>query len=637
MSAVPTSAPAVTRIIEGITAMCLGSADNVIWIEETDAAAFSDGEHLYLPTPLGIDEDEYGLLLALALREVARIWHSTPERFDGLDADVLTYCVVMEEVRLQMVLARTFRGAPAIFGNAAAIVCAEGIASLSQEQADEEQTKALLVWAAAHAATLNAPSLHEGLERFGAIVRPRVGDARVEQATLLAATAGTADSTQAAIDLGMRTWASLHPQKPSGEGRAATPSAGNGEAAELSTGADGGGADATPATAIANAGEVPGAAQPKDGGDSGNRPSEADGRPEASAAEEPEPVSQDDTSPKPAMRGPFDPVSDSLARLKGHPHAADYRAQAAALRSRARGDHSDPREVSEAGQAMLAALLDEPDADRGLLATTAGLDVQGEPAQGDLTSLLRAGEGSPQRADQAAGRLLLDAIPARLVTVLLRELQDVRRKPFQHSVTGPRLVAAKLWRLSRLGDTRLFRKRTLSPGIDAAVSLILDRSASMKRNGFEQAVEVVQAFMLALRRIDGVKTSLDLFPGTGVPIEQVVAFGQNHTKAMERMRDVEPQGGTPTGSALARRLRQLLDVVAETKLILVITDGQPDQEEVTLLEAVLAQAAMFQVQVIGVGIGLDVGRRFPASISVRAVDELPGALAALFKEKLLRS
>jgi hypothetical protein len=73
MSSVPTSPRAVMRIIEGIAAMCLGAAGNVIWVDETDAAAFSDGERLYLPRPLGFHEEEYALLLALALREVARI------------------------------------------------------------------------------------------------------------------------------------------------------------------------------------------------------------------------------------------------------------------------------------------------------------------------------------------------------------------------------------------------------------------------------------------------------------------------------------------------------------------------------------------------------------------------------------
>jgi hypothetical protein len=76
-----------------------------------------------------------------------------------------------------------------------------------------------------------------------------------------------------------------------------------------------------------------------------------------------------------------------------------------------------------------------------------------------------------------------------------------------------------------------------------------------------------------------------------------------------------------------RLLRQLLDVLAETKMMVVITDGQPDEEEIDLLAGVPEQANLFQVQVVGVGIGVDIARRFPVSISVRATTELPEALA----------
>lgn len=357
-------------------------------------------------------------------------------------------------------------------------------------------------------------------------------------------------------------------------------------------------------------------------------------QPREAGPEDPSPGLGADREHKRPVHATCDPLNDGLARLKGHARAVSYRALADALRERGESQRPAVVPVSEAGQAMLAALLNEPEAARGLIGTTIGFQIGEAPEEEGLTSLIGVGGGLPQHPDQA-GRTLLDAIPSRLVTVLLRELQDVRRKPFQHSVTGPRLAAAKLWRLSRLGDTRLFRKRTPSTGIDAAVSLLLDRSASMQRNGFEQAVEVTQAFLLALQRIDGVRTSLDVFPGTDTPIEQILAFGQTHHKARARLRELEPQGGTPTGSAIARRLRQMLDVVAQTKLMVVVTDGQPDRDEVDLLAAVLAQAAMFQVQVVGIGIGVDLQRRFPASVSVRSVSELPEAMAELFRERLL--
>ena len=655
MSTLPTSPRAVMRIIEGITALCLGSAENLVWVDETDAAGFSDGEYLYLPRPLGFHEEEYGLLLALALREVARIWHSKAEAFHDLEPGVLAYSTLVEEVRLKMCLAQTFRGVPAIFGTAVAIVCQQRVVSLTEDPSDAEPAKALLVWVSAHAAVIDVPALAEGLDRLSQLVRQHVDEERVLKAKQLAQGAGPADSTEVAIALGAYIWSLLHPLQPPEEApKASSPETGSARADPPPGGE--GNPEAGPEkgdqpdSATDSTGEPAAEGTPKGmGGASdkpapGTRPMEDTGKaaggpphatnPGEAGPDEPSPGSAADPQHDRHAHATNDPLSDGLARLKGHAHAVIYRPQAAALRERGESQRPIAVSVSEAGQAMLAALLNEPEAARGLLGTTIGFEIADGPSEEGLTSLIGAGGGLPQHPDQA-GRTLLDAIPARLVTVLLRELQDVRRKPFQRSVTGPRLAAVKLWRLSRLGDTRLFRKRTPSTGIDAAVSLLLDRSASMQRNGFDQAVEVTQAFLLALQRIDGVRTSLDVFPGTGTPIEQVLAFGQSHHKARERLGELEPQGGTPTGSAIARRLRQMLDVVAQTKLMVVVTDGQPDRDEVGLLAAVLAQAVMFQVQVVGIGIDVDLQRRFPASVSVRSVSELPDAMAKLFRERLL--
>jgi hypothetical protein len=42
------------------------------------------------------------------------------------------------------------------------------------------------------------------------------------------------------------------------------------------------------------------------------------------------------------------------------------------------------------------------------------------------------------------------------------------------------------------------------------------------------------------------------------------------------------------------------------------------------------------VEVIGIGIGVEIGHLFPASVSVRSVIDLPDALAALFRDELAR-
>ena len=53
---------------------------------------------------------------------------------------------------------------------------------------------------------------------------------------------------------------------------------------------------------------------------------------EPNDADEPQSMSAGDERQQQVQRGPFDPLSDRLARLSGHPHAVNYSAQAAALK-----------------------------------------------------------------------------------------------------------------------------------------------------------------------------------------------------------------------------------------------------------------------------------------------------------------
>jgi cobaltochelatase CobT len=181
------------------------------------------------------------------------------------------------------------------------------------------------------------------------------------------------------------------------------------------------------------------------------------------------------------------------------------------------------------------------------------------------------------------------------VTVLLRELQDVKRRPFIRAASGPKVSVTQVWRLKRLGDVRVFKKRVAASGIDAAVAILLDRSGSMRDNGFETAVEVVHAFILALQRISGVKTSLDVFPGAVAESEQVLEFKQNLNAVTKHLRSIEPDGGTPTGTAMATRLARLIETRAEKKIMVVVTDGMPEFGQLPIVGAVMARAAMEDV------------------------------------------
>lgn len=735
----------IARAIEGVTALCLGSADKLVWVDHADAAAFTDGERMYLPRPTGQHAQEYELLLALALREVAKLSSTDTTALTG-NSNVLPYSTVIEEVRLKASLADDYRGAPKIFNTAVTIAGQIFSESASAGKLTPEQIKTLAVWAASHRALLGTPEAQANQTLFEEMARSAPGAEGLDEAIQLAMGGPATRSSAEADALGQQIWAALNtkeepppedqagqdagkdesqpqaedntdgadpvPDEQAADNRSEEGTSQEGRPSEDLSAAEGGqqqdDSDATAGPEEQQ--EADGADQDgqegKDGGggDSGaDSPKAEDGSPGDAAGSEPTsespaevPGGQEGSSesmdqqgdatgaaePAPAdgaggpdntaeaasdgtptsgsggsagsgisyssaaagdpagesiapQGGRWDPLSDALAKLKGHAQATDYSARASELREEAAG--VEP--LSEAAVAAVRELMESPDTDlEQLLIAAAAPGEQAEasepaepaePAE-PLASMLCGGDGLAE-AENNAGRALLDAIPARLVTVLLRELQDVKRRPFIRAASGPKVAVAQVWRLKRLGDVRVFKKRVAASGIDAAVSILLDRSGSMRDNGFETAVEVVHAFILALQRISGVKTSLDVFPGAFAESEQVLEFKQNLNAVTKHLRGIEPDGGTPTGTAMATRLARLVDARAEKKVMVVVTDGMPEFGQLPIVRAVMARAALEGVDVIGIGIGIEVQHLFPMSINVSDVGKLPDALTELFQ------
>ncbi|MDO9100078.1 MAG: VWA domain-containing protein [Caldisericota bacterium] len=668
----------IARAIEGVTALCLGSADRLVWVDQADAAAFTDGQRMYLPRPTGQHAEEYELLLALALREVAKLSSTDAEAMTG-DCKVLPYSTVIEEVRLKAELSAEYRGAPKIFNNAVAIASRIFAASANEGEISPDNLKALAVWAASHRALLGTAEANASQNIFEDLARTVPGSDGLARAIQLAHGGPATRSSAEAAQLGQQIWTVLNEQEdpsPEDAGDDADSQSqdengnqdeGNkGESSELSQpacGASGGssGEDASSHGDPLESADEQGSAddgQTQDASDESTHESNASGdsgsprdelqddasvaKPKSSAAAESgggadeagnhlsnEPATRGDSQSAGGASGFSDPLSDALARLKGHARSKDYSAQAAEILDEA----SEGESVSDAALAAMREVMDSENPDIEQLVAAAALPADGgaqEERGEDLTACLCAGDSLAIAAD-GGNRSLLDAVPARLVTVLLRELQDLKRRPFIRAAAGAKVAVSQVWKLKRLGDVRVFKKRVAASGIDAAVSILLDRSESMEQNGFEAAVEVVHAFILALQRISGVRTSLDVFPGTHASSEQVLAFKQNLNAVSSRLRSIVPSGGTPTGTALATRLTLLLATRAEKKAIVVVTDGQPHPAELPLARAVIAQAVAEGVDVIGIGIGIEVGHLFPMSINVSNVGELPDALAELFQ------
>lgn len=261
------------------------------------------------------------------------------------------------------------------------------------------------------------------------------------------------------------------------------------------------------------------------------------------------------------------------------------------------------------------------------------IDREGEPSAEAITMLCELGGGEFVQCQAPEANSLLSGVSGHLVGVLLRAFQDRRRRPFLRAHSGRDLAISHAWKFKHLGDARVFRRKTLACGVDAAVSILLDTSSSMAKRMI-QAVSVTYALALAFQRIPGVKTSIDVFPGPGVAFEEILKFKQNINSARRRLEMVAAGGGTPTGSAMRARLQQLLATRAEKKVMIVVTDGQPNLNEQSLTMEMVSEAQANDVSVIGIGIDAKIGSFFPHHVDVNSVDELASALEALFKSEL---
>lgn len=265
---------------------------------------------------------------------------------------------------------------------------------------------------------------------------------------------------------------------------------------------------------------------------------------------------------------------------------------------------------------------------QALVSSDAGDDqAQGAVIAGASMSLACGeGQGEAQLLD-----LRLQGVQAKLVSVLQREFQDRKRRPTKAANAGGRIIAQRHWRLARLGDTRVFAKKRIANGIEAAATLLVDSSYSMKER-LQPALEVTLAFSLALQRL-GVRTKVVRFPASDtVLLETLQQFGESPRRCTERCRGISADGGTPIGAATAVETELLLQQNRLKNFLAIVTDDDPGDPDTYL--AALAQARELDVQVVGVGIGCDISQWIPESVSITNVDQLPDALSALFRSNV---
>lgn len=220
-----------------------------------------------------------------------------------------------------------------------------------------------------------------------------------------------------------------------------------------------------------------------------------------------------------------------------------------------------------------------------------------------------------------------NALRQRLAGLL--QAQELRR--IAPSRNG-KLHTGKLHKLA-IGNPRVFSKEDSVKGRRTAVHILLDTSGSMANDRIRLARQACFAVAKALSSIKGINPAVTAFPD--VRTGGVYPLLKHGNRLTDRSL-VEADGGTPLAPALWWVSQTLYPMPEQRKIILVITDGVPDNRQAAL-EAI-NRIGKLGMEVYGIGIQLEMVRDlFPGRARViRSLADLASAMFGLLQDTLIR-
>ncbi|EGV32650.1 von Willebrand factor type A [Thiorhodococcus drewsii AZ1] len=204
---------------------------------------------------------------------------------------------------------------------------------------------------------------------------------------------------------------------------------------------------------------------------------------------------------------------------------------------------------------------------------------------------------------------------------------------------GRTLVPTRLHRAG-VGDARLFARRRPRIAPNTAFHVLVDLSGSMNnqtcsgQRAFRVALESALAVALALERIPGVSVAVSAFPGLGGEDARITRLVQHGQSIRQRAGAFQqgPRGGTPLAQALWYAATDLTLRPETRRVILVMTDGVPNDWAATV--EILGLCEANGIEPVGIGIACDVSALFRVGTRVEEAGDLKQALFGL-AERLL--
>lgn len=309
----------------------------------------------------------------------------------------------------------------------------------------------------------------------------------------------------------------------------------------------------------------------------------------------------------------------------------------------ASGESQMPDALADRLQALLStpddAGTDRHDAANQLLQEVVNALVQVAAGHLDLEDAISDLDQSSVTSTEPTGELHTDGnhdlAAAHSAAIHIRRKMQSELDAIAHADTliaqrGRRLSDRHLHRAAS-GDPRVFRCKTEGIAPSTAVLLVEDVSGSMQGNPIRIASQALYATAIALEGIDGIEVAAMAFPGNGL----VLDFGQSPRQHKDRFQ-LSAWGSTPMGEAIHVATHGLLAQPQQRKLMIVNTDGDPDDSALAL--TMIATAESFGIEVYGVGICTPaVQRLFRRWIQIDDVNELPAKLVQLVRNQVMQS
>ena len=220
---------------------------------------------------------------------------------------------------------------------------------------------------------------------------------------------------------------------------------------------------------------------------------------------------------------------------------------------------------------------------------------------------------------------------------MVQSSQDSRNHAKRHGLR----VATHRLAASQAGESRLFIQRQPRIAPNAAVHLLVDISGSMgkpigegNRKYFHVANEAALALAMALEGIPGVVPAVSYFPGIHQEVS-IALLPKQSVRHRAACFDQKPRGCTPMAQAMWFAANSLLAQKQKRKLMIVLTDGDPDDWAAT--HDIVDRCRRSGFELLGIGIQTrSVEKFFPQSIVINDVKDLKRELFEVTQQLLVQ-